>query len=166
MLRNSGHKITELAQVNSDVLIQNRVQSLRDNNSVRDAEMISYGQFNSPDGGLRLISYLQRPNSNKLKCSYCKFTVWKVSTLDWSETIIFSNESGIEQPNQSFTLDKDNAQIGFSLDGEYVLLISVEMKRNKIYRNKYYLSDVGIYDYADFIRRKVTFLQVTKKDGP
>jgi hypothetical protein len=49
---------------------------------------------------------------------------------------------------------------GLELDGEPVLLIEVQIRRfHRIYKTKFYVNDVGIWDKTERIRKRVNLMQ-------
>lgn len=163
MLRNAGNKVQGMFDTVG--LIQDRTQILFNLFSDSTVRQISYAQIKE-DGGIKFVAYLES-STNKLLCSSVTMSAYKVSLADWSESAIFENSSMTQQADNKYTLDKTRVDVGFDMDGEFVILVNVIFIRNsKQYLHKYYVSDIGIYEYADFLRRKIVFTNVIKKDGP
>lgn len=162
MIVNLGSKITSMRDIVS--VVQDRTQILFGVTSDLGNHIISYIQPNS-DGGLKFIAYLERAGV-KLSSS-ATISSYRVDLNNWSETPLFQNLSMTQNPDLTLTLDRTLSQVGVDTDGEFLILVDLKViRQSKIFYHKYYVSDVGIYNYADFIRRKTVFLSVTKKDFP
>lgn len=168
ILKHLGTKVNHIRITADGILHQDRVQYLNHPNIDKQPKIISYAQINNVSGGgIKFLAYLERFGHSKITLQSATISASKISLDDWSETSLFENVSMTMQANRIYTLDKTNADLGFDNSGEFCILMLVNLYyRGNSYKDKKYVSDIGIYEYADFLRRKISFLQITKKDAP
>lgn len=125
------------------------------------------GEFNTATmDGIRLAAYIMQNNTTVLSSSSCTFNIYKITTPNWTETLLYTT-SGSVQLNNYFFASIDEATLGLLLDGDPTLMVEAVMVRlGKTYKNRVYLNQLGIFDSYLKQRRQLNIIQaseITKK---
>ncbi len=123
-----------------------------------------YDESGTIDGGRIAIGLLK--NSTQLESAEsCEFTIYKVSNdaTPWLDTQVKTGTLVIGA-DKLFKTTLDTTEAGVDIQGD----VTFKIKAKLVYKNKpYYLSQyfnhVGITDKVERLRKKVVFLDLTKK---
>lgn len=117
-------------------------------------------------GAINLAAYLyDAKNSQAVNSSNCEFKIYRVTTPDWTETLL-TTVSGSILPTFYYQANVDVADLlPVETQGESCLMIQVTINRlSVVYRDRIYVNHLGIYDNVTRLRADVEFLEITKLD--
>ena len=114
---------------------------------------------------LSIISYIHRENGDSVSSADHSYSLYEVSNDDqWTETLI---SSGPMTPHgiKLFKADILKSSLPTHIDGQTTLSVVVTAKRlRKIYKEKYYISEVGIFDTIYSLEKERHNLSIKKRD--
>lgn len=115
----------------------------------------------------KIVAYLYNKTTRKAdKASSCSFSIYSVASPDWTENLL-TTAVGSEQSNNYWYIQLDNMLIDppASIDGDTTLMIEATVERlGETYRDRIYVNHLGVYASLVQLRKKVTFLSITKAD--
>lgn len=117
------------------------------------------------DGG-RIAIGLLKNESNLDNADSCTFKIFKVSNdaTPWLDTLVKSGTLSINS-NKLFLTTLTSTEAGIDISGDVTFKIKAKIIRNNIpYYLTEYFNHVGITDTVARLKKKVTFLEITKKD--
>ncbi len=96
----------------------------------------------------------------------CIVDVYGINLSTGDETLLFTTTAQTAPSDDGyFRIYVTEAQLTQEIQGEYDYAIEVSIKRFvKTFRRKFYFNSLGLYDFALRIKKKVQFLEITKKD--
>lgn len=114
---------------------------------------------------IQLIGYLYEPlNAAIANASSCQFKIHKITTPNWTETLILT-VSGTQLSNNYFYVNPSISAFGLDFQGGDSIMIEATMTRlGTIYRDRIYVNHLGIYDNVYRLRQEVEFISITKAD--
>lgn len=124
-------------------------------------------EFDQDDfNSIRFTAYLFQPSSGTVSnAASCEFKVYKVSTPQWTETLVHTF-SGVQIFNSYFFADINNTLMP-SVDffgGDTIMVEATVTRLSETYRDRLYINHLGIFDNVTRLKNRVTFVELTKKD--
>lgn len=118
------------------------------------------------DAGLiRLKAYLVKGFQQPIAGANFKAYYYAIDRTTMDETLAFTS-AVIASSNldQAFVTSVSENDLGEEFLGEFDWAVKVEISRfSRVISKKFYFNQLGIFDFALRIKKKVDFLQITKK---
>lgn len=140
---------------------------IRKYNSVLQREAFThfmYDESGSISGG-RIAIGLLKNNTSLDTADSCTYKIYLVSNdaTPWVDTLVKSGTLSINS-QKLFLTTLDDTEAGVDMDGDYTFKITARIIKNNIpYYTQEYFNHIGITDTVERIRKKVAFLEITKK---
>lgn len=138
----------------------------RNDNIIREAFVhFMWDESGTIDGG-RIAIGLLKNRSTLDDATSCKFEIYKISNdaTPWMDTLVKSGTLAIGA-NKLFTTTLNSTEAGTDMQGDVTFRIKAKIKfKNKMFYVNEYFNHIGLTDKVERLRKKVTFLQITKKD--
>lgn len=114
----------------------------------------------SVPGGIKLAARMVKNGNQSIHATGVQFTVWNVSLTAMQTETLLGTFTGTQNGVFYVADIPESSLSGLALDGEPVLLIEVQLRRfRKVYKTKFYVNDVGIWDKTERIRKRVNLMQ-------
>lgn len=138
----------------------------RNDNVTRDVFVhFMWDESGSIEGGRIAIGLLK----NKFSLDQgtdCKFEIYRVSNdaTPWNDTMVKSGSLSINS-QKLFVTTLDTTEAGVDMQGDVTFKIKAKIKlKGRWYYGSEYFNHLGLTDKVERLRKKITFLQITKKD--
>lgn len=140
--------------------------SRRTGGVVREAfSHFMFDESGSIAGG-RIAFGLLKNSSTLESADSCKYWVYKVSNdaTPWADTLVKSGSLALGA-DKLFKVTLDETEAGVEIQGSQTFRVRAKLTYNgrPYYLNEYF-NHIGLTDKVERVRKKVTFLQITKKD--
>lgn len=124
-----------------------------------------YDETGSIDGARIAVGLLKANASLDLPTS-CSIRIYKVSNdiAPWGDTLLKTATPSVDT-DKLFKTTIDSTEAGEDILGDVTLKVVARVQRgNNVYYAYEYFNHLGITDKVERLRKKVQFLQITKKD--
>lgn len=145
----------------------NQMQIRRYKSSISRSAFVHFmfDESGTIDGG-RIAIGLFKNQTSLDNADYCSFKIYKVSNdaTPWIDTLVKSGNLSINS-NKLFLTTLTSTEAGVDISGDVTFKIKAKIIRNNIpfYVTEYF-NHLGITDTVQRIKKKVTFLEITKRD--
>lgn len=116
--------------------------------------------------GARIAVGLIKSNASLDSASSCRIKIYTVSNdaTPWIDTLVKDISPSISS-DKLFKTTIDNTEAGVDIFGDVTFKIVARVQRgNDVYYAYDYFNHLGITDKVERLRKKVSFLEITKKD--
>lgn len=115
--------------------------------------------------GSRIAIGLLKNNTNPDFATTCSFKIYKVSNdaTPWVNTLVKSGSVAIDS-DRLFKTTLTDVEVGADQQGDITLLVKATItKGNDTFESSQYFNHIGLTDKVERLRKKVVFLDLTKK---
>lgn len=115
---------------------------------------------------IRLKAYLLKNKRQIIHGANCLVKVYSITKSDFSEALIFT-ATNVVSPNSlgEFIISLSEVDLSSEFLGEKDFAVEVEITRFlKTFKHKFYFNELGIYDFALRIRRRLITHELEIKD--
>lgn len=118
------------------------------------------------DAGARIAVGLLKANASLDTASSCTIKIYTVSNdaTPWQDTLVKTASPAIST-DKLFKTTVDQIEAGGEIFGDTIFKVVARVQRgNEVYYAYDYFNHMGITDKVERLRKKVQFLEITKKD--
>ena len=116
--------------------------------------------------GARIAAGLLKSNASLDSADSCNFKIYTVSNdaTPWARVLVKEASLSIDS-DKLFKTTIDNTEAGVDIFGDVKFNVVVRIQRgNSVYYAYDYFNHLGLTDKVERLRKKVQFLEITKKD--